>query len=108
VDDLEEVPPSLIDDVADALLQYLAALANDAGKPSPDKTLQVSEVEALSFFIATMLEISAEEKQSLLETLSTTKRLEMELAILRREQRFLGLFAARQYTAIDRKRLSHN
>lgn len=104
----EEIPPSLIDDVTDAVLQYFAALADAAGKPFPNETLQVTEVEALSFFIPTMLEISAEEKQSLLETLSTTKRLEMELAILRREQRFLGLFAARQYTAIDRKRLSHN
>ncbi len=73
---------------ADLFRRYIRVMLAVAGKEQLRLDLP-SEAEGLSYLIGYCLDLSDAEKQQLLELTSTTERLELEIAILKREERLL-------------------
>ncbi|HLZ60578.1 MAG TPA: LON peptidase substrate-binding domain-containing protein [Ktedonosporobacter sp.] len=73
---------------ADLFRRYIRVMLAVAGREQLRLDLP-SEAEGLSYLIGYCLDLSDVEKQQLLELTSTTERLELEIAILKREEQLL-------------------
>jgi Lon protease-like protein len=73
---------------SDLFRRYIRVMLAVAGREQLRLDLP-SDAEGLSYLIGYCLDLSDEEKQQLLELTSTTERLELEIAILKREEQIL-------------------